>query len=139
MRPYSQDLRERFCRLVDRGMPARAAARHLEVSESVGVKWAQRWRATGDLRPGKIGGHCRPKLEPERAWLAELVDQRKDLTLQAMLAELKQERGIEVSCDSLWRFLRACGITYKKRPFTPKNRTGRTSFAGAHAGRRSSG
>ena len=109
MRPYSQDLRDRFCRLLDRGVAARAAARHLEVSESVGIKWAQRWRTTGNLKPGKIGGHRRPILEPEREWLSELISQKKDLTLHAILAELKQERGVEVSCDALWRFLRACG------------------------------
>jgi transposase len=139
MRPYSQDLRDLFSRLLDRGMAARAAARHVEVSESVGVKWAQRWRATGDLRPGKVGGHRRPLLEPEREWLLELVDREQDLTLHAILARLKEERGVEVSCDALWRYLRACGITYKKRRSTRKSRSGPTSPAGAPAGRRSSG
>ena len=139
MGPYSQDLRDLFCRLLDRGMAARAAARHVEVSESVGVKWAQRWRATGDLRPGKIGGHRRPLLEPERDWLLELIGREKDLTLHAILARLKAERGLEVSCDALWRYLRACGITYKKRRSTPRSRTDRTLPAGAPAGRPSSG
>jgi putative transposase len=139
MRPYSEDLRDRFCRLMDRGMSARGAARHLEVSESVGVKWAQRRRATGTLKPGKVGGHCRPKLEPERDWLMELVGREKDLTLHAILARLAKERGVEVSCDALWRFLRAGGITFKKRRSTPRNRSDRTSPAGVSAGRRSSG
>ena len=135
MRPYSQDLRDRFCRMVDRGMSARAASRHLEVSESVGVKWAQRWRATGDLRPGKVGGHRRPLLEPEREWLIELVGREKDLTLHAILARLEEGRGVVVSCDTLWRFLGACGITFKKRRSIPRSRTGRTSPAAARAGR----
>ncbi len=139
MRPYSQDLRDRFCRLLDRGMAARAAARHLEISESVGVKWAQRWRATGDLKPGKVGGHRRPILEPEHDWLKALVGQEKDLTLHAILIRLEEERGIAVSCDALWRFLRASGITYKKRRSTRRSRIGPTSPAVAHAGKRSSG
>ena len=116
-------------------MSARAAARHLEVSESVGVKWAQRWRATRDLRPGKVGGHRRPILEPEREWLMELVGREKDLTLHAILARLAETRGIVVSCDALWRFLGACGITFKKRRSTPRSRTGRTSPVGVRAGR----
>jgi transposase len=120
-------------------MAARAAARHLEVSESVGVKWAQRWRSTGDLRPGKVGGHRRPILEPEREWLVALVGREKDLTLHAILARLQEERGIEVSCDALWRYLRVSGITYKKRRSTRTNRIGRTSPAVAPVGRRSSG
>lgn len=139
MRPYSQDLRDRFCRLLDRGLSARGAARHLEVSESVGIKWAQRRRATGSLAPGKMGGHLRPKLEPERDWLLALVGREKDLTLHAILARLAEERAVVVSCDALWRFLRALGITFKKRRSTPKSRTGPTLRAGGHAGRRSSG
>ena len=139
MRAYSQDLRDRFCRLLERGMAARAAARHLDVSESTGVKWAQRWRATGQLRSGKVGGHRRPLLEPQRDWLIDLVASRKDLTLHTILAELRHERGVEVSCDALWRFLRACGIRYKKRRSTRPSRTGRTSPAAAPAGARSSG
>ena len=139
MTPYSQDLRDLFCRLLGRGMAARAAARHVEVSESVGVKWAQRWRATGDLTPGKVGGHRRPLLEAEREWLLALIAQEKDLTLHAILARLKEEREVEVSCDALWRYLRACGITYKKRRSTRRSRTGRTSPAAAPAGGQSSG
>jgi transposase len=138
MRPYSQDLRDRFCRLLDRGMSARGAALRLEVSESVGVKWAQRRRATGSLVPGKMGGHRRPKLEPERDWLLALVGREKDLTLHAILARLFEERGVVVSCDALWRYLRSLGLTFKKRRSTPRNRTGSTSPAGGHAGRRSS-
>lgn len=138
MRPYSQDLRERFGRMLDRGVTARAAARHLEVSESVGVKWAQRRRATGSLAPGKVGGHRRPKLEPEGEWLMALVLREKDLTLQAILVRLRDERQVEVSCDALWRFLRARGISFKKRHSTRRSRTGRTSPAGAYVGKRSS-
>lgn len=136
MRPYSLDLRERFGRMLDRGVPARAAARHLEVSESVGVKWAQRRRATGSLAPGKIGGHRRPKLTPERDWLMALVLREKDLTLQAILVRLRDERQVEVSCDALWRFLRGCGVSFKKRHSTRKSRTARTSSVGAFAGER---
>ena len=139
MTPYSQDLRGLFCRLMDRGMSARGAARHVEVSESVGVKWAQRRRATGKLEPGKMGGHRRPKLEGERDWLLELVGRERDLTLHAILARLADERGMTVSCDTLWRFLRGCGITFKKRHSTRRSRIGLTSPAAEHAGRRSSG
>ena len=58
-RAYSEDLRERFCRALDRGMSARGAARQFEVSASTGVKWAQQWRATGDLSAKAMGRHRR--------------------------------------------------------------------------------
>ena len=60
MRPLSQDLRVRFCRALDRGMSARAAARLLEVSPATGVRWAQAWRTRGSVEPGKVGGHMEP-------------------------------------------------------------------------------
>ena len=138
MRPYSGDLRERFCRALGRGMSARAAARHLEFSASTGVKWAQRWRAVGNLAPGKVGGHRPRILEIEREWLLARHAREKDVTLHALLANLEAERGVVVSCDTLWRFLRANGITFKKRRSTPKSKTAPTLLAGDNAGGRSS-
>lgn len=138
MRPLSQDLRVRFCRALDRGLSARAAARMLEVSPATGVRWAQSWRKRGSVEPGKVGGHMRPLLAGEREWLLARIEQKKDLTLHELLAELREERGVEVCCDTLWRFLRRCGKTFKKRRSLPKNRIGPTSSAAAPAGAGSS-
>jgi transposase len=138
MRPLSQDLRVRFCRALDRGMSARAAARQLEVSAATGVRWAKAWRTTGSIAPGKVGGHLRPLLEGEREWLMARLERDKDLTLHALLAMLREERGVAVCCDTLWRFLRRCGKTFKKRRSLPKNRIGPTSPAAAPAGSSSS-
>jgi transposase len=115
MRPYSGNLRDRFCRALSRGMSARGAARHLEVSESTGVKWAQRWRESSKLVCGKMGGHRPRKLESEREWLLARHAREKDITLHAVLADLEAVRGVVVSCDTQWRFLRANGITFKKK------------------------
>ena len=77
-RAYSEDLRERFCRALARGMSARAAARQLEVSASTGVKWAQQWRSTGMLSAKPMGG-CRPVvLEGERDWLLARLERQCD-------------------------------------------------------------
>lgn len=114
MRRLSQNLRVRFCRALDRGMSARAAARMLEVSAATGVRWAQVWRTRGSTQPGKVGGHLRPLLENERDWLVARIEQKKDLTLHELLAQLREERGVVVCCDTLWRFLGRCGKTFKK-------------------------
>ncbi len=119
MRPLSQDLRVRFCRALDRGMPARAAARMLEVSPATGVRWAQAWRTRGTIAPGKVGGHLRPLLESERDWLLARIEQKQDPTLHELLADLREERGVVVCCDTLWRFLKRCGKTFKKRMARP--------------------
>lgn len=134
MRPYSADLRALFCRYLDEGMSSRAAGRVVGVSASTAVKWAQRRRATGSIAVAKMGGGKPVLLEPERAWLMARVEQKKDLTLHELLAELGEERGVVVCCDTLWRFLKRCGKTFKKRRSLPRNRTAPTLSAAAIAG-----
>jgi len=138
MRPLSQDLRVRFCRALDRGMSARGAAALLEVSAATGVRWAQAWRTTGSIAPGKVGGHKRYLLESERDWLLARVAE-KDATLHELLAMLREERGVVVSCDTLWRFLRRCGKSFKKRRSLPASRAARMSRGVVPAGSRCSG
>jgi len=137
-RAYSEDLRERFCRALERGMSARAAARHLEVSESTGVKWAQQWRATGKASAKPMGG-CKPLLlAGERDWLLARLERECDPTLADLVAALREERGIAVCRDTLWRFLKRCGKSFKKRRSSPKSRIARTSSAAVLAGSGSS-
>ena len=106
----------------------------LEVSAATGVRWAQAWRTRGSIEPGKMGGRKRRLLEGERDWLLARIEQKKDLTLHELLAELRDERGVVVCCDTLWRFLKRCGKTFKKRRSLPKSKTGPMSCAAASAG-----
>lgn len=108
-----RDLRERFGRALDRGSSARAAADLFEVSPATGVRWAQAWRRTGAIEAGKVGGHKRCKLEPEREWLLVRITE-KDVTLHELRAMLREERGVVVACDTLWRYLKRLGKTSKK-------------------------
>ncbi len=63
-------------------------------------------------------GGKRPKLlEAERAWLMQRVAERPDLTLVALLVELRAKdngKGKRVCLDTLWRFLKGCGLSFKK-------------------------
>jgi transposase len=52
---------------------------------------------------------------------------------------LREERGVTVSCDTLWRYLKRCGKTFKKRRSSPVSRIGPMSRAAAPAGSPSSG
>ncbi|PZR60106.1 MAG: IS630 family transposase [Stutzerimonas stutzeri] len=116
-RAYSDDLRERFCRALDRGMSARAAARQLEVSASTGVKWAQQWRLTGRLSAKPMGGRKPVVLAGERDWLLARLERECDPTLAALVVALREERGIEVCRDTLWRFLKRRQVFQKKTLF----------------------
>jgi len=115
-------------------MSSRAAGRVVGVSASTAVKWAQRRRVTGSVAASKMGGGKPVLLEAERDWIVARIEQKKDLTLHELLAELSNERGVVVCCDTLWRFLKRCGKTFKKRRSLPKNRIGPTSSAAVIAG-----
>jgi len=45
------------------------------------VKWAQRYRRTGSVAPGQMGGHRKPVLEQHRAFILERIRQMPHLTL----------------------------------------------------------
>jgi transposase len=137
MRAFSRDLRERFGRALDRGLSARAAADLFEISPATGVRWAQAWRRTGAIEVGKVGGHKRCKLEPERDWLLVRIAE-KDVTLQELRAILLEERSVAVSCDTLWRYLKRMGKTFKKRRSSARSKIVRTLPVAAPAGSPSS-
>lgn len=112
-RPLSNDLRERVVAAVRGGESCRAVASRFGVAVSSVVKWSQRYRATGSVAPGKMGGHCRPVLEPHRAFIQERISQTPHLTLHGLKAELAA-RGVKVSHNAVWMFLRREGLRFKK-------------------------
>lgn len=114
--PYSEDLRARLVRLVRRGMAARAAARLFEVSESSGVKWAQRWRKTGSVKPSAIRGHRNSPLDAHSVYLLGLIEVEPDLTLEEIRGRLLQEKGLSAGTTSIWRFFERHKIGFKKKP-----------------------
>lgn len=113
VRPYSNDLRERAVAAVNHGQSTRAVAEQFGVAVSSVVKWAQRYRQTGAVTPGKMGGHRRPVLEPHRAFILERMNQTPHLTLHGLKDELAA-RGVRVSHNTVWAFLRREGLRFKK-------------------------
>jgi len=113
-RPYSLDLRERVVAAVRSGQSCRSVAATFGVSVACVVKWAQRFRTTGSVAPGQMGGHRRPVLEAERGWLLARLREKPDLTVRALADELA-ERGIVVSHVSVWNLLRREKQTFKKK------------------------
>jgi putative transposase len=117
-RPYSLDLRERVVAAVETGETCRAVAARFGVAVSTVVKWSQRHRQTGSVAPGKVGGHRRPVLAPHRAFIVERVSREPHLTLHRLKDELAA-RGIEVSHNTVWTFLRREGLRFKKNAVRP--------------------
>ena len=80
-----------------------------DISVASVVKWTQRVRVTGSAAAKPMGGKRPFLLEAERDWLLARLDQKPDLTLHAL-----RERGVCVSCDRLWHFLKRQEISFKK-------------------------
>lgn len=115
-RAYSPDPRERVVGLVASGETCRAVAELYDVSVASVVKWSQRARATGSAAAKPMGGKRPYLLESERDWLLARLVEKPDLTLRALLTELG-DRGVVVSCDTLWRYLKRQGVSFKKTVF----------------------
>jgi transposase len=113
-RPYSLDLRERAVGRVAAGESVRSVAALLQVSVSSVVKWAQRFRATGSAAAGPMHGHRPRVLLPHRDWLLGRMTNGKDFTLRGLAAELS-ERGIKVDYRTVWNFVHAEGLSFKKK------------------------
>jgi putative transposase len=112
-RPLTNDLRERGVAAVYGGESCRAGAARFGVAVCSVVKWSQRFRATASIAPGKMGGHRKPILEPHRAFILERIEQTPHLTLHGLKDELAA-RGVKVSHNAVWMFLRREGLRFKK-------------------------
>ena len=121
-RPYSQHLRERVVDAATATSCHRAAARF-----GVGVATAIRWMAalttTGTVAARPQGRARRSKLDPHEVFLRGLIAETDDITLEEMRTRLQEERDLTVGLGTLWAFLDARGLTYKKRQRTPRSRT----------------
>lgn len=116
--PLSNDLRERVVAAALSGESCRSVALRFGIAASSAVKWSQRQRATGSVSPGKMGGHRKPILEPHRAFIVDRLDRTPHLTLHGLKDELAA-RGVKVSHNAVWLFLRREGLSFKKNTVRP--------------------
>ena len=135
--PHSNDLRERVVRAHLAGEPIRTVAARFGVSVSSVPKWTARYRATGSVAPGRIGGHRPWLLEPHRERVHALVaETTPHLTIDRLQEQLAPD-GITVCRDTIWRFLRREGLRFKKKRCSPLSRPGPRWPASGLDGRRS--
>lgn len=113
VRPYSNDLRERVVSAILSGESCRSVASRFGVAVSSAVKWSQRYRSTGSVAPGKMGGHRKPILDPHRAFILEKLARTPHLTVRG-LRDILVAHGIMVSRHAVWQFLRREGLSFKK-------------------------
>jgi putative transposase len=121
-KPYSIDLRERAVAAVVRdGLSRHRAAAQFGLGVSTVINWVRRYRETGSVSPGQMGGHKPKAIRGEHHdWLAARI-REKDFTLRGLVAELA-ERGLKVDYRSVWNFVHAEKLSFKKNRV--RHRTG---------------
>ena len=121
-KPYSMDLRERVSAAVVRGgVSCRRAAKRFGVAASTAIGWVKRVRITGSPAPAKVGGRRPCKITTaHRDWLVERC-KSGDFTLRGLVSELA-ERGLKVDYRTMWAFVRAENLSYKKNSSSQRAR-----------------
>jgi transposase len=124
----SDDLRKRVVEaVVSSGLSRNAAAKRFDVSIASAVRWVKRYETTGEISPKLSGGDRRSgRIEAQRDCLLGVIRRTPDITLLEIQERLIKNCGERFSVSVLWRFFDRHGITFKKRPRTPKSSSART-------------
>lgn len=92
---------------------ARAAGRQVGVGEATAVRWFRLWRETGGVQDAPRAK--RPSsVDAEAGWLIALREAEPDLPCREVAERLADERGVRVHKDTIWRFYKQRGLTFKK-------------------------
>jgi len=123
------DLRERVVAAVKTGgLSCNRAAKQFGIGISTAINWVRRQRETGSVAPGQMGGHKPKKIAGEhRDWLLQRTKEG-DFTLRGLVAELA-ERGLKVDYRSVWEFVHAEKLSFKKKPGGWRTRPSRRGAA----------
>lgn len=131
-KPYSIDLRERaVAAVLEGGLSRHKAAAQFDVGVSTVVNWVRRFQDTGSVAPGQMGGHKPKAIRGEHEVFLERRVREEGFTLRGLVAELA-ERGLKVDYRSVWNFVHAARLSFKKKPGGQRTRsTGRRAPTGA--------
>lgn len=127
MRAYSQDLRDRVLRALERGDRPAEIARRFEVSRVWVYQVRDRWQQEGNRSSLRIGGHRRSCLAGMEAQVRAWIEAEVDLTLAEICSRLSSEAGIQIKVPALWHQLDKWNLTLKKNPARQRARSSRRS------------
>ncbi|WP_186400664.1 MULTISPECIES: IS630 family transposase [Hyphomicrobiales] len=113
-RALSGDLRSRVVKASNEGMSARKAAARFGVGVSSAIRWIARARI-GELAPRPQGRRRASRLDAHEAFIVDMIEERKDITLNEMVERLLVERSVKISRSALSAWLRGRGWTGEKK------------------------
>ena len=114
-KPYPLEFRKRVAAAVESGgLSCNQAAKQFGIGISTAIGWVNRLRKTGSLAPGQMGGH-KPKAisGAHREWLLQRIKDGS-FTIRGLVAELA-ERGLKTNYRSVWEFVHAEKLSFKKK------------------------
>ena len=130
MQPYSQDLRDRVLRALERGDGPTEIARRFEVSRIWVYQVRDRANETGERGSRPIGGYRRSRLAAKEQQMRSWIADQSDLTLAEIQQRLEQQ-GMTIKIGALWHQLNKWKLTFKKNAARQRTRA-RGRAAGAH-------
>lgn len=136
MHAYSQDLRDRVLRALERGDRPVEIAKRFEVSREWVYQVKTRFARDGVRQSFQIGGHRTSCLAPWESTVRAWIKQRADLTLEELCARLSAQ-GVSIKVSALWHQLDKWHLSFKKNPARQRARTRRRA-SGARRVARSS-
>jgi transposase len=83
-------------------------------SISTAINWVKRQQQTGSVEPGQMGGHKPKAISGKHQVFVLQRIQDGDFTLRGLVAELA-ERGLKVDYRSVWEFVHAEKLSFKKK------------------------
>ena len=134
-RPLSMDLRERVVAAVEtEGLSRHEAAARFGIGVSTAIAWLRRFKDTGSVTPGQMGGHKPRAIRGEsEAWLRRRIRERA-FTLRGLVAELAAS-GFKADYHAVWVFVHEEKLSFKKnRARQRAGSPGRGAPAGALEG-----
>jgi putative transposase len=109
-------------------MSRNQAATQFGVGISTAINWVKRQQKTGSVAPGQMGGHKSKSISGEHeVWLLQRIKDG-DFTLRGLVAELA-ERGLKVDYRSVWEFVHAQKLSFKKKRGGWRTRSSRRGAA----------
>lgn len=125
-RAFSNDLRSRVLAASDDGMSARSAAARFGIGISTAIAWIASARQ-GQMTPARQGRRGGSRLDMHEAFVVEMIETSKDITLDEMVVRLGEELNVRIGRSAVDVWLRKRGWTFKKRPHMHWSRNGQTS------------
>jgi transposase len=130
MQAYSQDLRDRVLRAVERGERPTDIAERFEVSRVWVYQVADRFKTTGRRASLQVGGYRRSKIAHLEPTIRDWLKAEPDLTLLE-LSERLAKQGIEIKIPALWHQLNKWNLSFKKNAARQRARARRRAAGAA--------